>query len=412
MISDKQKKILAFPYSEYDAIICDGAIRSGKTSIMTVAFIDWAMREFSGQRFGICGKSVDSATKNIILPYMALTYARKKYNLRFKRAEKVLIVSRGAVKNYFEVFGGKDESSFALIQGRTLAGVFLDEVALMPRSFVEQALARCSVEGARLWFSCNPDTPEHWFYKDWIKRAQERNSLYLHFAMRDNPSLSEKVLKRYESLYSGVFYQRYIEGKWTVAEGLVYSFGEANITDEIPEYGEYYISCDYGTLNPFSAGLWCVLDGGRAVRIKEYYYDGRGERSQKTDEEYYRELVKLAGDKPIRSVVVDPSAASFITCIRSKRQFKVMKANNDVLNGIRLTANLLKSGKILIYRECRDTIREFALYRWDEKAPEDRVIKENDHAMDDIRYFCNTILAKKQKKSDYESIFDKTEYWT
>lgn len=412
MISDKQKKILAFPYSEYDAIICDGAIRSGKTSIMTVAFIDWAMREFSGQRFGICGKSVDSATKNIILPYMALTYARKKYNLRFKRAEKVLIVSRGAVKNYFEVFGGKDESSFALIQGRTLAGVFLDEVALMPRSFVEQALARCSVEGARLWFSCNPDTPEHWFYKDWIMRVQERNSLYLHFAMRDNPSLSEKVLKRYESLYSGVFYQRYIEGKWTVAEGLVYSFGEANITDEIPEYGEYYISCDYGTLNPFSAGLWCVLDGGRAVRIKEYYYDGRGERSQKTDEEYYRELVKLAGDKPIRSVVVDPSAASFIACIRSKRQFKVMKANNDVLNGIRLTANLLKSGKILIYRECRDTIREFSLYRWDEKAPEDRVIKENDHAMDDIRYFCNTILAKKQRKSDYESIFDKTEYWT
>jgi len=412
VISDKQKKILAFPYSEYDAIICDGAIRSGKTSIMTVAFIDWAMREFSGQRFGICGKSVDSATKNIILPYMALTYARKKYNLRFKRAEKVLIVSRGAVKNYFEVFGGKDESSFALIQGRTLAGVFLDEVALMPRSFVEQALARCSVEGARLWFSCNPDTPEHWFYKDWIMRVQERNSLYLHFAMRDNPSLSEKVLKRYESLYSGVFYQRYIEGKWTVAEGLVYSFGEANITDEIPEYGEYYISCDYGTLNPFSAGLWCVLDGGRAVRIKEYYYDGRGERSQKTDEEYYRELVKLAGDKPIRSVVVDPSAASFIACIRSKRQFKVMKANNDVLNGIRTTANLLKSGKILIYRECRDTIREFSLYRWDEKAPEDRVIKENDHAMDDIRYFCNTILAKKQRKSDYESIFDKTEYWT
>ncbi len=410
MISDKQKKILAFPYSEYDAIICDGAIRSGKTSIMTVAFIDWAMREFSGQRFGICGKSVDSATKNIILPYMALTYARKKYNLKFKRAEKMLIVSRGAVKNYFEVFGGKDESSFALIQGRTLAGVFLDEVALMPRSFVEQALARCSVEGARLWFSCNPDTPEHWFYKDWIKRARERNTLYLHFAMRDNPSLSEKVLKRYESLYSGVFYQRYIEGKWTVAEGLVYNFGEANITDEIPEYGEYYISCDYGTLNPFSAGLWCVLDGGKAVRIKEYYYDGRGERSQKTDEEYYQELVRLAGDKPIRSVVVDPSAASFITCIRSKKQFKVIKANNDVLNGIRTTANLLKSGKILIYRECRDTIREFALYRWDEKAPEDRVIKENDHAMDDIRYFCNTVLAKKQKKSDYKSIFE-TEYW-
>lgn len=163
MISPKQKKILAFPYSPYDVLICDGAVRSGKTSIEVVAFIDWAMREFSGQRFGICGKTVGSATENMVIPYISRSYAQKRYTLHWRRSQKILEVCRGRRVNYFEVFGGRDESSFALIQGRTLAGVLLDEVVLMPRSFVEQALARCSVDGARAWFSCNPGPPSHWF---------------------------------------------------------------------------------------------------------------------------------------------------------------------------------------------------------------------------------------------------------
>lgn len=390
-ISEKQKKILAFPYSKYDAIICDGAVRSGKTSIMTVAFVDWAMREFDRQRFGICGKTVDSATKNIIIPYISMSYAKERYTIRWRRSDKVLEVRRGAVVNYFEVFGGKDESSFTLIQGRTLAGVLLDEVALMPESFVNQALARCSVDGARLWFSCNPDNPNHWFYLNWIKRHKERNALYLRFAMTDNPSLSEATLARYESMYSGVFYDRYIRGLWVVAEGLVYSFGNENITEELPSGGDYYISCDYGTLNPFSAGLWCVTSE-KATRIREYYYSGREKSASKTDEEYYQELEKLAGDLPVECVVVDPSAASFIETIRRHGRFIVKKANNAVVPGIVTTARYLKSGQIAIHSSCKDAIREFGLYRWDDKSQEDRPIKENDHAMDDIRYMAQTIL--------------------
>ena len=216
MISEKQRKILAFPYSDYDALICDGAVRSGKTSIMTVAFVDWAMRRFSGQRFGVCGRTVDSCTKNIILPYLAMRYAQERYSITWRRADKTLEVRRGAVCNVFEVFGGKDESSFALIQGRTLAGVLLDEVVLMPRSFVEQALTRCSVDGAKLWFSCNPGSPQHWFYTDWIRRRRERNALYLHFEMTDNPGLSKKTIERYQTMFSGVFYDRYVRGLWVL----------------------------------------------------------------------------------------------------------------------------------------------------------------------------------------------------
>ena len=401
MISQKQLKILAFPYTNYDALICDGAVRSGKTSIMMVAFIDWAMREFSGQRFGICGKTVDSATKNIIVPYISMSYAKERYIIRWRRSDKLLEVKRGSVVNWFEVFGGKDESSFMLIQGRTLAGVLLDEVALMPRSFVEQSLARCSVDGARLWFSCNPGSPTHWFYTDWIQRRKERNALYLHFAMTDNPSLSEKTLKRYESMYSGVFYDRYIRGLWVVAEGLVYPmFGQENITDKIPDKGDYYISCDYGTLNPFSAGLWRVTNK-EAVRIREYYYSGRDEKVSKTDEEYYTELEKLAGDIPVECVIVDPSAASFIETIRRHGRFSVRKAKNEVVDGIVTTARYIKSRQIKIHKDCKDAIREFGLYRWDDKATEDRPIKENDHAMDDIRYMAQTVLRNRLADDDY-----------
>lgn len=403
-ISNKQKQILAFPFTKYDALIADGAIRSGKTVFMMVAFVDDAMRRFNNQRFGICGKTVDSTVKNIITPYVGLNYAKEKYAITWKRTDKLLVVSDGEHENIFEIFGGKDESSFMLIQGRTLAGVLFDEVALQPQSFVEQALARCSVEGSRFWFNCNPDVPNHWFYQSWVQKAKEHNALHLHFEIEDNPSLSEKIINRYKTMYSGVFYRRYILGEWCVAEGLVYDFGEDNITDEIPKSGEYYLSIDYGTMNPFSCGLWCVL-GGKAVRIKEYYYSGRGEKVMKTDEEYCDEVDKLTKDYTISKVIVDPSAASFIASLR-KRGYSVQKANNDVIDGIRRTSVYLKEGKVLIHRNCADAIREFGLYRWDDKSTEDKVIKENDHAMDEIRYFCNTVLKHKFKQNnEYKPMF-------
>ena len=396
-ISKKQKQIMAFPFTKYDALIADGAIRTGKTVFMILAFVDDAMNRFNNQRFGICGKTVDSTVKNIIMPYLGLTYAQDKYRIQWRRSDKLLVVSDGEHTNYFEVFGGKDESSFMLIQGRTLAGVLMDEVALMPRSFVEQALARCSVSGSKLWFNCNPESPNHWFYTEWIQHAKERNALHLHFQLEDNPSLDEKTIQRYKTLHTGVFYQRYIMGEWVLAEGLVYDFGEDNITDEQPQGAEYYISVDYGTLNPFSAGLWSV-NGGKAVRIKEYYYDGRAEKKQLTDEEYCDQITKLSEGYNIRQVIVDPSAASFITALR-KRKFAVRQANNDVLDGIRRTAVYLRDGNIKIHRSCAASIREFGLYRWDEKSTEDKVIKENDHAMDEIRYFCNTIMRHKVGKT-------------
>ena len=395
MLSKKQTDILAFPYTKYDALICDGAVRSGKTSLTMVAFVDWAMEMFNGQRFGVCGKTVDSAVKNIVVPYISMKRSKSMYTLRWRRADKVLEVQRRGMTNFFEVFGGKDESSFSLIQGRTLAGVLLDEVVLMPRSFVEQALARCSVEGAKMWFSCNPGSPQHWFYQEWVRKAKERNALHLHFEMRDNPSLSEEVLKRYENMFAGVFYDRYVLGLWVLAEGLVYPmFDKArNIDDSRGGPGRYYVSIDYGTLNPMAMGLWRVHDK-QAVMEKEYYYSGRATNRQMTDEEYYQALEAFTDGYQIERVIVDPSAASFLECIRRHGKFSVWKANNDVLDGIRFTGALIQSGRLRFNSSCVHTFEEFGLYRWDEDAAEDKVVKENDHAMDSMRYLAMTVLRR------------------
>ena len=399
MISPKQQKILAFPYSKYDALICDGAVRSGKTSIMMWAFVRWAMENFSGQRFGVCGRTVDSCTKNIIVPFTAMSLAKENYIIRWRRGDKVMEVRRGAVTNYFEVFGGKDEASYTLIQGRTLAGVLLDEVVLMPRSFVEQALARCSVDGAKLWSSCNPGSPHHWFYQEWVRRAEERRLLHLHFTMEDNPALSEAVRARYRRMYTGAFYERYVLGLWRAADGVVYDgfSPEKHLLKELPELrGDTYISCDYGTQNPTVFLKWRRSAGGAWVCAGEYYWSGREERRQKTDGDYADDLAVFLDGVTPRAVVVDPSAASFIEELR-RRGWPVLKADNRVGDGIRRVGELLKDGSLLFADTCRHTAEEFQSYVWDAAAAdrgEDRPVKEHDHCMDAIRYFVATVIDR------------------
>lgn len=403
-LSEKQREIMRFIETDEMALICDGSVRSGKTTIMSMAFVLWAMTNYNHTNFAICGKTVQTAERNILKPLMEIDGLGAALSMRYKVSTRVLTVRCGDVTNWFYLFGGKDESSYMTIQGITLAGVLFDEVALMPRSFVEQALSRAiSFEHPKYFFNCNPESPQHWFYKEWIENQRE-NTQHIHFLLEDNPILTPQMIERTKAMYSGVFYDRYIRGLWVVAEGLIYPmFGDSCVVEEEPGTdGEYYISCDYGTLNPFSAQLW-HWDGKTATCLREYYYSGRETQANKTDEEYCTEIERLAGDLPIRSIVVDPSAASFIEVLRRKR-YVVRKAKNDVLNGIMLTARYLQDGTIKVHRSCKDSIREFGLYRWDDKATEDRPIKENDHAMDSIRYFAYTILRERVGKSKYTSL--------
>lgn len=400
--SKKQMEVLTWwckgsKHEKKDAVICDGAVRSGKTLCMSISFVAWAFYQFEKHDFAFCGKTIRSLRRNMVMPLIAVLH-QLGFSCTEKLSQNILEVHKDGRTNRFYLFGGKDESSASLIQGMTLSGILFDEVALMPRSFVEQALARCSVNSSKFWFNCNPEYPQHWFRREWILDSKRKNALYLHFTMEDNPSLSKSMIQRYKTLYSGTFYKRFVEGKWVSAQGVVYPFmAEDSAFYQTPEepFDRYAVSCDYGTVNPASFGLWGLKED-IWYRIDEYYYDSKKEGMQRTDEEHYKGLVTLIGHRPISEITVDPSAASFIEVIRRHGKYRVLPARNQVLDGIRKVSTALKEKRIRICKGCTDTIREFGLYRWEENG-RDTPIKEHDHAMDDIRYFVTTIYKQQSE---------------
>lgn len=403
-MSEKQLQILDFVLSDDLYLICDGAVRSGKTVFMSAAFVIWAMEYYDRTNFAICGKTVQSAERNVLKPLQE--NESLPYTMSYKVSTKVLTVRCGAKENYFYIFGGKDESSYMLIQGITLAGVLFDEVALMPRSFVEQALSRAiSYEKPKYWFNCNPESPMHYFYKEWLEN-QKDGTTHLHFLLEDNPILTPQMIERTKAMYSGVFYDRYIRGLWVIAEGIIYPmFGKDSTVPTIErKYTRYVISMDYGIQNPTAMLLWGFCDGVW-YQVDEYYHSGRETSQQKTDQDYYEDLEQLAGDRYIDCLIIDPSATSFIALVKQKRRFKVRKANNDVIDGIQKTASAIQQGKIKVNDCCKRTIKEYGLYSWDQKADEDRPIKDNDHAMDATRYFVNTMQIMKPK-TEYRSLLN------
>lgn len=394
-LSAKQKLLLKWAFKnstkdKYKAVICDGAVRSGKTTCMAVAFVLWAMKNFDNAVFAICGKTIKSAERNILNLLQSQRDITEYFKLSYRRSDQRLKITGSGKSNTFYIFGGKDESSYTLIQGITLSGVMFDEVALMARSFVEQAIARTlSVEESKLWFNCNPENPNHYFYKEWIEKAEEKQALYLHFLMNDNPILTESAIESAKKLYTGVFYDRYILGKWTAPQGLIYTMfsKEKHLVESCDRaYEKYVVSCDYGTVNPTSMGLWGKF-AGKWYRIDEYYFDSRAKGEQKTDNEHYTALEELVTGRKIEKIIIDPSAASFIELIRRNGKFNVESASNRVMDGIREVASHLQKGDLLFCENCKDSIREFSLYSWDDKSAQDKPLKTNDHAMDDIRYF-------------------------
>ncbi len=405
--SKKQKQALTWwhprsPVADADGIIADGAIRSGKTLALSLSFVFWAMACFDGQCFGVCGKTVGALRRNVLTPLLRMLMARG-YEVYERRAENLIVVIKNGRRNLFYLFGGKDERSQDLVQGVTLAGVFFDEVALMPESFVNQATGRCSVLGSKFWFNCNPSSPRHWFKIGWIDRAAERRLLRLTFHMEDNLSLTDAIRARYERQYSGVFYRRYVLGEWVAAEGAVYDMfdEQVHVEKSVPDgLCNYWVSLDYGTQNPTVFLLWGEAEGVWHC-VREFYYAGRERGRQMTDGEYADEMEAFLEGIPVRGIVADPSAASFITELR-RRGLPVQKGKNSVADGIRLVGRMLSEQKLRFCAECRETIREFLGYVWDAAAAEhgeDKPLKLEDHAMDAVRYFCYTVLRRSGRRN-------------
>ena len=402
--SKKQQKVITWwcdnsPYKDYDGIICDGAVRSGKTVSMAISFVNWAMIRFNEVDFALCGKTVGSLRRNVVN-----TLKRQLESLNFeyeeKRTENLLIISKGGITNYFYLFGGKDESSQDLIQGMTLGGIFYDEVALMPQSFVAQGEARCSLEGAKLWYNCNPKAPNHWFKTDYIDIAKDKFLLYLHFTMDDNLTLSDKVKDRYRRMFTGVFYQRNILGLWVTAEGKIYSaFTKDNIinvndwysTDEKGNYTNnlrnkiFYatIGVDFGGYKSSHAFNCTGYTHGfnQLITVKEKRIIETEVGLTPTElEAHFLEFVKeCMNEYPVRAIYCDSAEQVLIrgfkkTLQENKIPIAIKNAQKqEIIDRIRFYSAMQAQHRYFIISDCKETIDAFDNAVWDDKHEDTRL---------------------------------------
>lgn len=406
--SQKQKQVLTWwcensPHKDKDAIIAAGSVRSGKTLIMSLSFVLWSMDTFNGKNFGMAGKTIGSFKRNVWFMLREIL-KRRGYKIRkMSDINDAFIISKNGVENNYYIFGGRDERSQELVQGFTAAGFFFDEAVLQPESFVSQAVARCSEEGAKLWFNCNPDGPFHWFKLEWVDKCSEKNALHIHFELDDNPSLSDAVKNRYKRMFTGVFYDRFIKGMWVLAEGVIYSMFDRNMIIKAVPAGVKivgkWIACDYGQSNATVFLLIGLGSDDKFYVMDEYYHSGKKSEIQKSPKRYSKDYFKWKIKNGVDGVPVnqkytyiDPSAKGFILQLFEDGERKIRQADNEVIKGIEITSSIIDSDMVRVLEHCENTIAEFGSYRWDPKAQErgeDVPIKQNDHCMDAFRYFVN-----------------------
>ena len=397
-ITRKQREFLTAGLRRINLL--EGSVRSGKTWISLVMWALFVASMPKDAEFLMVGKTLTTLKRNCLglLQELEPTF---KYTTSSKRAE--------LYGRTIWLEGADNSSAENKIRGMTLAGAYIDELTLVPDSFYYMTLSRLSYKGAKLIATTNPDSPNHYVYTDIIEN-QEIDCKVTKFLITENEFLDPEYVEQLSKEYKGVFYQRFFLGEWVIAEGLVYPMFTAEKC-AVPtigrKYTEYCISMDYGTMNPTAMLLWGFCpDDDKWYCVKEYYHSGRATNEQKTDEQYYAALEALAGSLPVSYVYIDPSASSFIALVRQKGRFTVRKADNDVIEGIRHTASAIDEGRIVFNDCCTQTIREFGLYSWDEKAVTDAVIKENDHAMDAVRYFVQTRRAYREA-DHYKSPFER-----
>lgn len=383
--SRKQRKVLNWwcrssPVRDYNGIIADGAIRSGKSVAMSLSFVIWAMSEFEACNFAMCGKTIGSFRRNVLF-WLKLMLRSRGYSVSEQRTENLVIVKRNNVQNYFYVFGGKDERSQDLIQGITLAGVFFDEVALMPESFVNQATGRCSVDGSKFWFNCNPGSPAHWFKTGWIDKRADKRLLYLHFTMGDNLSLTEAVKERYRGMYTGVFFKRYILGEWKSADGVIYrQFAddpERFILDEVPaDIIIGTMGLDFGGNGSAHAGcLVGITRGYRSIVILDEYYRKEVIDPGTLTDDVCGFVQRSQAQCRATSIWCDSAETTLIKGIRTEvfaRHIPVEVRNarkGEIIDRIRLCDMLMSQGRFFIMRRCRHTIAALSEAVWDGKSP-------------------------------------------
>lgn len=374
--------------------LLEGSVSSGKTWISLVLWAFWVKTMPQDGLYMMCAKSLTTLKRNCLLLLQELV---GESNFKFSITSK----EGWLFGRHIILEGAADIRSESKIRGVTLQGAYCDELTQFPQDFFAMLLSRLRMPGAKLIATTNPDAPGHWLKTNYIDRQNELDFLDVLFLIDDNTTLPADYVANIKMEYTGVFYERYILGHWTLAEGLIYPM-YADAIQEAPDGvpSQWVLSIDYGTMNAFAAGLWGKY-GDVWYMVQEYYWSGRAEGIQKTDEEYARELDRFTNGIGTQSLklktIIDPSAASFIALLRKRGKYHVVPADNDVMDGIRETATCLQVGKIKIAPNCKCWVQEAQGYVWDEKAADDKPVKVNDHSMDQMRYFCKTMRIAKPK---------------
>ena len=382
-LSKRQLQSILEAQSRYNIWV--GAVRSGKTFASLLAFEDFCKNGPPGD-FMIIGKSRETVKRNILYLLRHLLGDRFKFYLG--KGEAILY------GRTIHIVGANDERAVGKIQGSTLAGAYVDEITVIPEGVFEMLKSRLSVTGARLYGSTNPESPFHWFKTKFLDRSKELDVARWDFKIEDNPSLDQVFIDNIKKEYQGLWYSRYIEGAWVLAEGTIFDFFERDVhtIPFPPGAAEYYVvGIDYGTSNPTVFTLIGYSSKTQPNRWleKEYYWDGRKEQRQKTDSDYAKDLQIFLRGYNVKAIYLDPSAVSFRVELRTQGFSGIIEAKNEVLDGIRYHSMLLMNGTFRICANCQHAIHEYQTYRWDEKAcnrGEDKPKKDNDHVMDSIRY--------------------------
>ena len=282
------------------------------------------------------------------------------------------------------------------LRGSSIKYCYGDEVTTWHPEVFQMLKSRLDKAYSIFEGTCNPDGPSHWF-KRFLDDPELQGDIYQQaYTIDDNPFNPPEVVARMKRDYAGtVYYDRYILGLWAVADGLIYPQFKECITEAIPaSFDRYVVSMDYGVMNATSMILW-GRNGRHWYALDEFYYSGRDSRNQKTDEDYLNDLNRLCVGKRINLLVIDPSASSFII-LAQRRGYRITKADNNVLEGIRETSTAIQRKRVFIHPRCRNLIKEAEGYAWDPEALEDKPVKVNDHAMDALRYMVNTIVSEKR----------------
>lgn len=380
--------------------VLEGSVRSGKTWVSLVLWAFWVKTMPETGLYLMAAKSLTTLKRNCLLPLQDLV---GESNFTFSPVKK----EGWLFGRHIILEGANDIRSEGKIRGVTLQGAYCDELTQLPEDFFTMLLSRLSEPGAKLIATTNPDAPTHWLKVRYIDRADELDFLDFQFLIDDNTTLPRDYVENIKREYTGVFYDRFILGNWTLAEGIIYPMYKEAIADppEGSEAEQYVLSMDYGTQNAFAALLWEKhKDVWYATR--EYYYSGRDTGAQKTDAQYKADLDAwirdVAPDATIRTII-DPSAASFIAVLRqSKDRYKVQPADNAVLDGIRETATAMQTGLVKFSPKLKHWRMEVEGYTWDETSSEDRPVKVNDHAQDAARYFVKTMkVIRRHNRPEY-----------